>query len=522
MSEARDSLYAAVDWDLDCDVLVVGSGGGALTGAYTAAREGLRVIVVEATEYLGGTTAYSGGGMWFPCNPVLRRAGDDDTIDDALAYFHAVVGDRTPAELQEAFVTGGAPLVEYLEADSAIEFQILPWPDYFGNAPHARPTGRHIIPAALPAARLGEQSGLLRPPLATDRAGAEAPDELGGGQALIGRLLLALTQFPHAQVRVNATCLELIRLGGRVVGAVVATREGQRRVRARRGVLVAAGGFERNDAMRKAHGVPGSARDSMSPPGNCGLAMEAAVLVGADTDLMSEAWWTPGLTHPDGTSTFSLWFTGGIFVNDEGGRFTNESAPYDRAGRAVLREMESGRITLPYWLVYDNRMGGQPPLLFTGVPLADHQEYVDAGLWHSADTLAQLADRIGVPTDALVETVDRFNGFVATGKDDEFDRGGEAFDTSVPGSPNPLVPIVEPPFYAAAFGVSDLGTKGGLKTDASARVLGKDGAVIPGLYAAGNSMAAVSGTVYPGGGNPIGAAMVFAHLAALDMASDRA
>ncbi|MGP0079835.1 FAD-dependent oxidoreductase, partial [Mycobacterium sp.] len=103
-----------VQWDAECDVLVVGSGGGALTGAYTAAREGLRVIVVEATDRIGGMTAYSGGGMWFPCNPVLRRAGDDDTIEDAFAYFRAVVGDQTPADLQEAFVTGGAPLVEYL------------------------------------------------------------------------------------------------------------------------------------------------------------------------------------------------------------------------------------------------------------------------------------------------------------------------------------------------------------------------------------------------------------------------
>ncbi|MFE9328100.1 FAD-binding protein [Nocardia sp. NPDC052278] len=522
MSErvTMDWVDTAVGWDSDCDVLVVGSGGGALTGAYTAAREGLRVQLVEATGKFGGTTAYSGGGMWFPCNPVLRRAGDDDSMQDALAYFRSVVGDRTPAELQEAFVTGGAPLVEYLESDPALQFQVLPWPDYFGKAPHARPDGRHIVPVPLPAERLGEHRALLRPPLGTDRGDQELPAELGGGQALIGRLLMALSKFPDAELRTNVSCKELIRLGGRVVGAVVTTRDGLQRIRARRGVLVAAGGFERNAAMRKAHGVPGSERDSMSPPGNRGAATEAAMAVGADVDLMSEAWWAPGLTHPDGSSTFSLWFTGGILVNSEGKRFTNESAPYDRSGRSVLGELEAGRITLPYWLIYDSRAGELPPVLFAGVPLADHRSYIDAGLWHTADSLDALAERIGVPAAALTETVERFNALAATGVDEDFGRGDEPFDRSVPGSPNPLAPIVKPPFRAAAFGLSDLGTKGGLRTDARARVLDTSDVVIPGLYAAGNSMAAVSGTVYPGGGNPIGASMVFGHLAALDMAEE--
>ncbi|MBF6451132.1 FAD-binding protein [Nocardia elegans] len=497
-----DWVDSAVEWDLHCDVLVVGSGGGALTGAYTAAREGLRVIVAEATESFGGTTAYSGGGMWFPCNPVLQRAGDDDTMDDALAYFAAVVGDRTPEPLQRAFVTGGAPLVEYLERDEALRFQVLPWPDYFGKAPHARPGGRHIIPQPLPAEDLGELRGALRPPLGTDRGNEPLPDRLEGGQALIGRLLLALRTQPTAELLSRAGCRELIRLNGRVVGAVLATD----------------GGFERNDALRSTFGVPGQARDSMAPPGNRGTALEAAIAVGADTDLMSEAWWSPGLTHPDGSSTFSLWFTGGIMVDRHGRRFTNESAPYDRLGRDVLRALGDGRITLPYWLIYDSRAGLQPPVLFASVPLADRQAYLDAGLWHTADTLEELAGLIDVPVDALKETVKRFNAFAAAGLDEDFGRGSEPYDTSVPGSPNPLVAIEKAPYCAAAFGLSDLGTKGGLRTDPRGRVLDGAGQTIAGLYAAGNSMAAVSGTVYPGGGNPIGASMVFAHLAAYDMA----
>ncbi|MGO9924830.1 MAG: FAD-binding protein [Mycobacterium sp.] len=510
-----------VQWDAECDVLVVGSGGGALTGAYTAAREGLRVIVVEATDRIGGMTAYSGGGMWFPCNPVLRRAGDDDTIEDAFAYFRAVVGDQTPADLQEAFVTGGAPLVEYLEEDPAFEFRVLPWPDYFGAAAHACPKGRHIIPAPFPADRLGAQRELLRAPLATDRGTEDPPEQLSGGQALIGRFLLALEKLPNVQLWVNARCDELIRPGGRVTGAVISTPRGNRRIRADRGVLIAAGGFERNDLLRKVFRVPGSSRDSMAPPGNCGAALEAAVKIGADVDLMAEAWWAPGLTHPDGSSTFSLWFSGGIFVNDAGRRFTNESTAYDRAARDVLAEMRAGRISLPYWLIYDSRGGQAPPVLFTGVPLADPDDYSQAGLWHAADTLAELAAKIGVTADQLSEIVKRFNGFAASGVDEDFGRGAEPFDKSVPGSPNPLVPIDQPPFRAAAFGLSDLGTKGGLRTDARARVIDANGNVIPGLYAAGNSMAAVSGRTYPGGGNPVGASMVFSHLSALDMVESR-
>lgn len=512
---------SVVEWDLDCDVLVVGSGGGALTGAYTAAREGLRVVVVEATEYFGGTTAYSGGGMWFPGNPVLRRAGDDDTIDDALAYFTAVVGDRTPAALQRAFVTGGAPLVEYLEQDEALRFQVLPWPDYFGKAPHARAGGRHIIPQPLPAERLGELRRALRPPLGTDRGTEPLPEELIGGQALIGRLLLALRERTDTELMLRARCRELVRLGGKVAGAVVATDQGTRRIRATRGVLIAAGGFERNPAMRSTFGVPGHARDSMGPPGNRGAAIEAAIAIGADTDLMSQAWWSPGLTHPDGSSTFSLWFTGGILVDRHGRRFTNESAPYDRLGRDVLAAIGDDRITLPYWMIYDSRAGLQPPVLFTGIPLAKRRAYLDAGLWHAADSLGELARLIGVPAADLVATVERFNGFAEAGCDEDFGRGSEPYDTSVPGSPNPLVPIEQAPYCAAAFGLSDLGTKGGLRTDAVGRVLDRTGDVIAGLYAAGNSMAAVSGTVYPGGGNPIGASMVFSHLAALDMADAR-
>lgn len=517
-------MHIATDQDLtdrglDCDVLVVGSGGGALTGALIAASRGLRVVVAEASEYFGGTTAYSGGGMWLPMNAVLRRDGNVDSAESVATYFRAVVGDRTPRDLQDAFLDNGAPLVDALEQLEPMAFQQLPWPDYFGAAPEASAHGRHIIPQPLTPEELGELRNLVRPPLAVERAGHELPPHVGGGQALIGRLLLALQRFDNVTLLGNAACDELVVDDGRVVGAFVETTGGRVQVRAERGVLLAAGGFEQNQQLRDQYGVPGQTCDSMGAPANVGKALEAALRVGADVDLMDQAWWSPGITHPDGTSSFSLWLTGGIFVDKHGRRFVNESWPYDRLGRAIIERMDAGEMQLPFWFVYDDRDGSTPPVRATSVPVGDAADYEAAGLWHTADTLAGLAEKIGVPADELERTVARFNELAATEKDEDFGRGDEAYDRAFSGGASPLVPVEKGPFHAAAFGISDLGTKGGLRTDTSARVLDREGQPISGLYAAGNSMAAVSGTTYPAGGNPIGACMVFSYLAALDMAS---
>ena len=244
----------------------------------------------------------------------------------------------------------------------------------------------------------------------------------------------------------------------------------------------------------------------------------AAMRVGADTDLMDQAWWSPGLIHPDGRAAFALWFTGGIFVNQAGRRFVNESAPYDRIGRTIIDEMTAGNLRLPFWLVYDDRRGEIPPVKATNVSIVETERYRAGGLWRTADTLDELARSIGVPAAALADTVTHFNRMVADGVDTDFGRGDEAFDRAFSRGKPPLVQIDTPPFHAAAFGLSDLGTKGGLRTDVRARVLDAAGRPIRGLYAAGNTMAAVSGTTYPGGGNPIGASLLFSHLGALDMA----
>jgi len=512
----------ASDFDEIVDVLVVGSGGGGLCGTYTAAREGLTVSLVEASDRFGGTTAYSaGGGVWYPVNPVYQREGIDDTVEDALEYYRAVVGDRTPADLQETYVRGGAPLIEYLEQDPHLSFMAYPWIDYFGSAPKARLDGkRHIIPTPMPVSEAPHLREVIRGPLDTDRLGADHPDDLFiGGRAMVARFLTAISAYENASLHLNTTLRELITDGvGRVVGAEV-ERDGARlRIRADRGVLLAAGGFEANQNMRTEYGVPGDAKDTMGPPTNDGAALLAALAVGADTDLLDQAWWSPGLTHPDGRSAFALGIVGGIFVNQDGERFANESAPYDSLARTMLDQAEAGRLTTPYWLVYDDTDGGRPPVLAPNVTMVETEKFRDAGLWRTGETLEELARGIGVPEEALVATVRRFNELVASGRDEDFGRGDEAYDRLFSEGAAPFAPIEQGPFHAAAFGFSDLGTKGGLRTDVHARVLDTSGEAIPGLYAAGNTMAAPSGEVYPGGGNPIGTSVLFSHLAARHMA----
>ena len=501
-------------WNQSCDVLVVGSGAGGMMAAYTAAREGLDVILVESTDRFGGMSAYSGGGMWLPGNAVLRRAGDDDTMDQARTYYRAVVGDRTPRALQDAFLDTGAKVVDYLERDEHFQFEVLPWPDYYGMAPQASPTGRHIIPSPLPTEELGGLLDILRPNLKVERRGEPVGEQLEGGQSLIGRFLQTLNSADNVTMLRSTELTSLVREGDRVTGAELTSPQGPVRIEARRGIILAAGGFERNAGMRATNHVPGTVAGTMAPPGNTGGAITAGIAIGADVDLMDQAWWSPGLMQPDGTETFTLGFSGGIFVNDKGERFMDESVAYDRAGRRIIELVENGQLTLPFWYVYDNAGDGVPPIFWPNVPFAPTADYQVAGVWRSADTLAGLAQKIDVPADALEASVARFNGHCANDKDTDFQRGDEPYERIVVYGASPLVPIGDGPYHAAAFGLSDLGTKGGLRTDEQARVLDTSGAVIEGLYAAGNTMAAVSGEAYPGGGNPVGSSMVFGFIAA--------
>lgn len=506
-------------WDVEYDVVVVGSGAGAMAGALVAAKQNLRTVVLEKTAHLGGTSAYSGAASWLPGTAVQDRAGIGDSTESARTYLRSLIGDET-AEKQEAFLTHAPALVSLLEEDPAIEFEWRPFPDYFA-APGRMPQGRSFVPLDLPLEQLGDLAELVRPTVDRDRAGRSHRDApLDGGRALIGRLLLAYHNTGYGEVRTGTTMDQLIVEDGRVVGVEAGTADGRVRIGARRGVLLAAGGFEQDPRLRREHGVPGEAEWSMAAVGtNTGEPMLAAVAAGADTDLLNQAWFCPGLLMPDGRASFTLGFRGGFLIDRSGNRYANESLPYDRMGR----EMAKSSDRVPSYLIFDSTEGGRLPAI--SIPGGKPADHLTAATWVRADTLEELAEQIGVPADTLVATTDRFNNFARTGIDEDFHRGEDPYDEffAAPGDrPNRcLVPVDQPPYYAALVVLSDLGTKGGLRTDTKGGVLSTDGAHLPGLYATGNTAASLARDVYPGPGVPIGTAMVFGYLAALDMAQSQ-
>ncbi|MCO1655509.1 FAD-dependent oxidoreductase [Pseudonocardia humida] len=500
------------------DVVVVGSGAAALTGAYTAAARGLRVLVLEKTGHLGGTSAYSGATIWLPGNGVLRRAGVPDTVEDGLRYLRHTVGDRTPAAQQEAYVRTGPELVEFLERDPDVEFEVLPFPDYFDAPGRGLPTGRGICPLPLRGDRLGDRLGLLRPTIAADQFGKRVTrSTLFGGQSLVGRLLLALDRTGGAEIRTGTALHSLAVTDGRVRGVRVGP-DGSARVDARVGVLVAAGGYEGDPARRRElHGLPGADWTSAAPGSNTGDALAALQAVGAEVDLLDEAWWCPATLFPNGRAAFTLGLHGGIFVDPDGRRFGNESLPYDRMGHLLHDRIRRHGPGTAFWWVFDSRTPSVPGIC---QPLPDPDEFRAAGLWRSAGTARELAAAIGVPPTALHETVERFNGFAASGTDADFHRGEDDYDRffATGTGPNPaLVALEQGPLHAVRIVLGDLGTKGGARIDPCGRVLATDGRAIPGLYAAGNSAASVAGHVYPGPGVPLGSGMVFAYRAAVAM-----
>ena len=281
------------NWTTECDVLVVGSGGGALTGAYTAAAQGLKTIVLEKTARFGGTSAYSGAAIWLAGTSVQERAGIGDSSEKALTYLHALLGDDE-LERQQAFVDTAPAVVELLEENPHIEFEWRPFPDYY-NRPGRMDSGRAINPIDLPSSEIGELRHSIRPEPGIDRAGGAQPEEtLIGGRALIGRLLLALEGSGHAVLHNNTSARSLIMEDDRVVGVHATSSNGEPiRIRAKYGVLLAAGGIEGSSEMRTANTMPGRAQWSMGPQGaNTGDLVKAAVEIGAATDLLGAVSYT--------------------------------------------------------------------------------------------------------------------------------------------------------------------------------------------------------------------------------------
>ncbi|WP_322937616.1 FAD-dependent oxidoreductase [Nocardioides bizhenqiangii] len=497
------------------DIVVVGSGGGAMTAAALAAKAGLSTVVLERTPLIGGTSAYSGGACWLPGSDVQQRAGLPDSTDGARAYLAAVLDQPDPARV-EAFLQQAPALVAVLEADELMDFEWIPFSEYY-DAPGRVPMGRSIQPVSIARAGLDPAvTALLRPPVERDRAGAAGRSTLSGGQALIGRLA-AIVVRDGGTLATEHHVVDVRRDGaGRVTAVVVDTPTGPVDVGAHRGVIVAAGGYEGSPELRELHGTPGSAAWTMAPRGtNTGDLIEACAKAGAATDYSGEGWFCPGLAQPDGSGTFTLGFRGGLMVDQTGRRYANECLPYDRFGRIMAAAPER----IPSWFVFDNREGGRLPAI--AMPEGDPAEHLAAGTWVTAESIEDLAEAIGVEPAVLTETVGRFNGFAAAGVDDDFGRGEDEYDTFFAGGTGPnkaLTPTDQPPYYAARFVLSDLGTKGGLVTDSAGRVLdAATEAAIPGLYATSNSVTSVFGSRYPGPGAPLGAAMVFGSLAVRDL-----
>ena len=549
----------------EVDVVVVGAGGAGMTAALAAGLRGLETVVLEKSPWFGGSTARSGGGVWIPGNYALKAAGQVDGPDEAeqaRLYLDSIVGDDVPKVRRDTFLGRGPEVMDFLREHTPLRFAWVPeYADYHPEAPGGRLRGRSVEPVPMDARSLGDELDRLHP------AYTKAPANMIVTQADFRKISLGLRTLrgPLTMLRVLLTRMWSILRGrkmyamgnalaiglrqgladarvpvhyeteltdlliedGRVVGVHVVHHGRPITIRARRGVILGSGGFEKNLEMReKYQPQPTSIDWTTGSVNNTGGGILAGIAAGAQTDLLDDAWWGPTIPLPSGP-----WFClaernlpGSIIVNSAGRRFMNEAMPYVEAVHAIYAGEATGVPHVPAWMIIDQRYRNR--YLFAG--LSPRQPF--PGRWYKngtvrkADTLAGLADEIGVPADALQETVQRFNGFATSGVDEDFHRGESGYDryySDPTVKPNPsLHALDQAPYYAVKIVPGDLGTKGGLVTDERARVVRPDGSVIPGLYAAGNVSSAVMGHTYAGPGATIGPALTFGYLAALDIAEE--
>jgi 3-oxosteroid 1-dehydrogenase len=557
------------------DVVVVGSGAGGLLAACRAADLGLSVVVLEKSAQYGGTSAVSGGGIWVPCNHHIAELGGVDSREAALTYIEACIdgtseGPRSRERVQ-AYLDSAPDLLRYLESNTPVRYQSLPkYADYFQGRPGAMPGYRALDPLPFDGARLGEELERLREPspgtLVNGRVAvtskeahqllSKAPGYLGLalrqfgrywldlgrrrrtrrdrrltlGNALVGGLRYALLER-NVPLWLETPMRELIEADGRIAGVAV-ERGGQRvEVLARRGVILAAGGFERNQAMRERYlPAPSAAQWSATPLHNTGDAIVAGERAGGALALMAHVWGAPTV-RVDGEEKQRALFVernlpGCVIVNGQGRRFVNEAAPYSEFVPAMYRDHVKSGACVPAWMIFDARFRKRYPcgpiMPASLIPDARIPEAFRS-LLVRAESLDALARQIGVDAAGLRETIARMNGFAASGVDEDFGKGGNVFDTYYGDptvKPNPcLASIGEAPFYAVRIDAGDIGTKGGLVTDEHARVLRADGSCIGGLYAIGNTSASVMGASYPGAGSTLGPAMTFGYRAADHLAA---
>jgi 3-oxosteroid 1-dehydrogenase len=537
------------------DVIVIGSGAAGMTAALTAAHHGLRTVLIEKAAHFGGSTARSGGGVWIPNNDVLLAEGVPDTPEQARTYLAHITGDVVDDDMRAAFLDNGPTMLRFVLANTPLRMRwVTDYSDYYPEAPGGLPTGRSLEPRPLNAAVLGDDLANLAPPYLKAPTGitvtqadfrwlnlvARHPRGMLRSMRVAGRrivsLLLrrrllvmgqALTAGLHAglskmdvPVLLETQLTNLITEDGRVTGVEILRNGQPDTIHATKGVLLASGGFEHNERMRKEYQqAPIGTEWTVGAVENTGDGIEAGMRLGAAVALMDDAWWGPSLMLPRGPyfclAERSL--PGSLLVNQRGERFVNEAAPYVDTVHAMYETN-----SVPAWLIADQTYRNR--YIFAG--LGPRQPF--PGRWykhgtvHRAQTLEALAEEIEMPPEKLAATIDKFNGFAESGVDSDFHRGDSVYDRyygDPRNRPNPnLAPLRRAPFYAIKIVPGDLGTKGGLRTDTAGCVLREDGSVIDGLYAAGNASAPVMGRTYGGPGATIGPAMVFGYLAALDMA----
>jgi 3-oxosteroid 1-dehydrogenase len=556
------------DFDTTVDVLVIGSGGGGMTAALTADAAGLDALVVEKSAHFGGSTALSGGGIWVPGAPSQRKGGYVPDPDGVFQYLQTITDGLVSDARLRQYVDSAPEMMEFLEGRSRwFEFVWKPgYADYYPELPGGSELGSTINVPAIDLRELGDEEQNLLQPLALAPKGIWfAPKDLrlfyqvrqnwrgkavllkliwrmfrarvfgdrmaAIGQSLAARLRLAMKEH-DVPLWLNSPMTELITdVDGAVVGAVVERDGRQHRIRARGGVILAAGGFDHDMEWRRQN-LPVLEKDwSFGNPASMGDGIRAGEKVGGSTDLLDEAWWFPAMCWPDGRLQFMLnerMMPAQFVVNGEGKRFINEAAPYMDFAHAMIDGQNSGVSHIPCWLVTDIRsfhryvVGGHlpiPKVPFAPVPTGWNvpKAWLESGIVKQANSFEQLAVEIGVPQQQLRQTADRFNELANKGHDDDFNRGDSKYDNYYgdPTLPNPnLHPLGKPPYLAFQIILGDLGTSGGLRTDEFARVLRTDDTAVAGLYAVGNTSAAVMGRSYAGAGATIGPAMTFGYVAA--------
>lgn len=526
------------EWDTDVDVVVLGSGGAGLTAALTAACNGASVQVYEKAATVGGTTAVSGGIVWIPAHP--RSADGELPVEDAMAYLRAQSLGFMDDELMETFVRTGAEMLDYVEAHSELQFEIAEgFPDYKPELPGGRPGGgRSLNAKPFDLARLGEwRDRITSFPADFSNVGIDAEtrarihasldsedgDFCVAGTALIAGLLKGLLDVGVVP-QTNARAVELLGDSSAITGVRINLDDKHLRVRARRGVVLATGGFEWDAKFVEAY-LRGPMRGAVSPPNNTGDGLRMAMAHGADLANMGEAWWVPIVQLPGDTfeghprsRSVRLERTRprSIIVNRSGKRFLNEAGEYNSmAGPFQYLDPRDGYANDPAWIVFDSlhlkRYG------FLGVAPGE-----PAPEWFSPSAdLAELGAKTGIDADGLSRTLAAWNDNVAHERDPDFGRGSSAYDgywgddkaTTTAGKT--LGPIDTAPYYAVPVSVGAMGTKGGPRTDSDGRVLHVSGSAIPGLFAAGNAMAGATGKAYGGAGGTLGPAMVFGYRAGL-------